>query len=152
MLASTKASLLKSQALASNLQDKNRALEEKLLSLEQDTRDRLEAEAEVAKALREQVEFKDQIIRNFNSNGKSSQRRCSEAQTGGDLLTEKELDLLVEVGDLTKKLKRALKQKDYNQNKISKFIYFFFTLQNKGIPVNDIYEQDGVKAIKTDRF
>merc|ERR1712166_173053 len=35
---------------------------------------------------------------------------------------------------------------------ISKFIYFFFTLQNKGIPVNEIYEKDGVKFIKTNRF
>ena len=44
------------------------------------------------------------------------------------------------------------KEKTYNANKISKFIYFFFTLQNKGIPVNSIYEKDGVKFIKTDRF
>ena len=29
---------------------------------------------------------------------------------------------------------------------------FFFTLQNKGIPVNEIYEQEGIKGIKTDRF
>ena len=44
------------------------------------------------------------------------------------------------------------KDKNYNGNKISKLIYFFFTLQNQGIPVNEIYERDGVKAIKTDRF
>ena len=31
-------------------------------------------------------------------------------------------------------------------------MFFFFTLQNKGIPVNEIYEQEGIKAIKTDRF
>ena len=29
---------------------------------------------------------------------------------------------------------------------------FFFTLQNKGIPVNEIYEQEGIKGIKTERF
>lgn len=44
------------------------------------------------------------------------------------------------------------KEKDYNATKISKLIYFFFTLQNQGIPVNEIYERDGVKAIKTERF
>lgn len=49
-------------------------------------------------------------------------------------------------------MKKAEKEKLYNANKISKFIYFFFTLQNKGIPVNEIYEKDGVKFIKTDRF
>lgn len=67
-------------------------------------------------------------------------------------LTEKELDLLVEVQKLKRKMKKIEKEKSYNQNKISKFIYFFFTLQNQGIPVNEIYEKEGVKFIKTDRF
>ena len=31
-------------------------------------------------------------------------------------------------------------------------LFFFFTLQNKGVPVNDIYESEGIKAIRTDRF
>ena len=31
-------------------------------------------------------------------------------------------------------------------------LFFFFTLQNKGIPVNDLYESEGIKAIRTDRF
>ena len=31
-------------------------------------------------------------------------------------------------------------------------MFFFFTLQNKGVPVNEIYEQEGIKAIRTDRF
>ena len=51
-----------------------------------------------------------------------------------------------------RKTKKIEREKLYNANKISKFIYFFFTLQNKGIPVNEIYEKDGVKFIKTDRF
>ena len=68
------------------------------------------------------------------------------------MLTEKELDLMVEVSGQQRKLKKVEKEKAYNANKISKFIYFFFTLQNKGIPVNEIYEKDGVKFIKTDRF
>ena len=53
---------------------------------------------------------------------------------------------------MERKIKKIEKEKTYNANKISKFIYFFFTLQNKGIPVNEIYENDGVKFIKTDRF
>ena len=67
-------------------------------------------------------------------------------------LSEKELDLMVELKKQERKVKKAEKEKLYNANKISKFIYFFFTLQNKGIPVNEIYEKDGVKFIKTDRF
>lgn len=31
-------------------------------------------------------------------------------------------------------------------------LFFFFTLQNKGIPVNELYDQEGIKAIRTDRF
>jgi hypothetical protein len=53
---------------------------------------------------------------------------------------------------MERKNKKIDKEKNYNANKISKFIYFFFTLQNKGIPVNEIYEKDGVKFIKTNRF
>ena len=74
------------------------------------------------------------------------------SQTDDELLTEKEITLLVDIKKLERKLKKVEKDKVYNQNKISKFIYFFFTLQNKGIPVNEIYEKDGVKFIKTDRF
>jgi hypothetical protein len=43
-------------------------------------------------------------------------------------LTEKELDLLVDIQKLNRKMKKLEKEKSYNQNKISKFIYFFFTL------------------------
>lgn len=73
-------------------------------------------------------------------------------QTPATMLTEKELDLLVELKQDERQLKKVEKEKTYNANKISKFIYFFFTLQNKGIPVNEIYEKDGVKFIKTERF
>ena len=38
------------------------------------------------------------------------------------------------------------------KQKINKLMFFFFTLQNKGVPVNEIYEQEGIKAIRTDRF
>ena len=73
-------------------------------------------------------------------------------QTSEYLLTEKELDLMVQIKNIERKGKKIEKEKTYNANKISKFIYFFFTLQNKGIPVNEIYEKDGVKFIKTNRF
>jgi len=69
-----------------------------------------------------------------------------------ELITEKELDTLIEMTHIRRKLRKTEKEKQYNANKISKFIYFFFTLQNRGIPVNEIYESDGVKALKTDRF
>lgn len=60
--------------------------------------------------------------------------------------------MLVQLKQGERQLKKVEKEKTYNANKISKFIYFFFTLQNKGIPVNEIYEKDGVKFIKTERF
>ena len=43
-------------------------------------------------------------------------------------LSEKELDLLVDLKHLERKYKKIEKEKLYNSNKISKFIYFFFTL------------------------
>jgi hypothetical protein len=48
----------------------------------------------------------------------------------------------VEVAELRRKVKKMERERIQNQNKISKFIYFFFTLQNQGIPVNEIYEAD----------
>lgn len=84
----------------------------------------------------------------------NNQKRLSKAvgvQTPA-MLTDKEVDLMVELKQLERKMRKAEKEKTYNANKISKFIYFFFTLQNKGIPVNEIYEKDGVKFIKTERF
>jgi len=52
---------------------------------------------------------------------------------------------MVELKHMERRLNKVQKEKVYNANKISKFIYFFFTLQNKGIPVNEIYEKEGVK-------
>ena len=43
-------------------------------------------------------------------------------------ISEKELDLMVELDKQKKKMKKTEKEKLYNANKISKFIYFFFTL------------------------
>ena len=50
------------------------------------------------------------------------------AQTDDTLITNKELDLLVQIHKLERKSKKLEKEKTYNANKISKFIYFFFTL------------------------
>lgn len=91
----------------------------------------------------------------LNDKNKSQNRKTQQVQTDVYLdsyISEKELDLLVELKQQERKLKKIQKEKTYNANKISKFIYFFFTLQNKGIPVNEIYENDGVKFIQTDRF
>ncbi len=43
------------------------------------------------------------------------------------------------------------KKLDYHKNKESKYLYLLFTLQNKGFPVNEIYESE-VKEIPTSRF
>ena len=45
-----------------------------------------------------------------------------------NFISEKELDLLVDLKKQERKLKKLTKEKTYNANKISKFIYFFFTL------------------------
>lgn len=50
------------------------------------------------------------------------------------------------------KLRKREKREKLLKQKINKLMFFFFTLQNKGVPVNEIYEQEGIKAIKTDRF
>ena len=49
-------------------------------------------------------------------------------------------------------MKKKTKKEKWFIQKINKMSVFFFTLQNKGIPVNEIYEQEGIKGIKTDRF
>lgn len=50
------------------------------------------------------------------------------------------------------KLRKREKREKLLKQKINKLMFFFFTLQNKGVPVNEIYEQEGIKAIRTDRF
>lgn len=66
--------------------------------------------------------------------------------------SERELDLMVDKERLRLKLKKKTKKEKWFTQKINKMMFFFFTLQNKGVPVNEIYEQEGIKAIKTDRF
>ena len=59
------------------------------------------------------------------------QKKNKQIQTDLNMhLTEKEIDLIVELEKFKRKMKKIEKEKQYNKNKISKFIYFFFTLQN----------------------
>lgn len=59
------------------------------------------------------------------------QKQNKQIQTDLNMhLTEKEIDLIVELEKFKRKMKKIEKEKQYNKNKISKFIYFFFTLQN----------------------
>lgn len=50
---------------------------------------------------------------------------------------------------MKRKLKKMDKKIEHHKNKENKFLFFLFSLQNKGIPVNEIYEQDGIKDIPT---
>lgn len=38
------------------------------------------------------------------------------------------------------RLRKKEKQERFMKQKINKLMFFFFTLQNKGVPVNEIYE------------
>ena len=55
-------------------------------------------------------------------------------------LSESRLDLIEEKEKLRLKLKKKEKKEKWYTQKINKMMFFFFTLQNKGVPVNDIYE------------
>ncbi len=59
--------------------------------------------------------------------------------------------MLIELDENQRQLKRLTKKLDHHKNKESKFLYLLFTLQNRGFPVNEIYEQE-VKDIPTARF
>lgn len=67
-------------------------------------------------------------------------------------LSERKIVLMEEKEHMRLKLRKKEKQERYTKQKINKLMFFFFTLQNKGVPVNEIYEQEGIKAIRTDRF
>ena len=94
----------------------------------------------------------DKISQNLSSPSSPLCKRAlkNEQQTQGP--SERELDLLVEKEKLRLKLKKKTKKEKWFIQKINKMSVFFFTLQNKGIPVNEIYEQEGIKGIKTERF
>lgn len=65
---------------------------------------------------------------------------------------EKFEDLIVENEKQRRKIRQMEKKVDLHKNKENKLLFFLFTLQNKGVPVNEIYEQEGIKDIPTTRF
>lgn len=69
-----------------------------------------------------------------------------------DLITDRKADLLVEIESLRRRLSKMEKRIEYHKNKENKFLFFLFTLQNKGIQVNEMYEKEGIKDIPTSRF
>ena len=69
-----------------------------------------------------------------------------------EVITERKADLLVEIESLKRRLTKMEKKIQYHKNKENKFLFFLFTLQNKGIPVNEMYEKEGIKDIATNRF
>jgi hypothetical protein len=58
----------------------------------------------------------------------------------------------IPIESLRRRLTKMEKRIVYHKNKENKFLFFLFTLQNKGIPVNDLYEKEGIKDISTSRF
>ena len=72
--------------------------------------------------------------------------------TNLDIITDRKADLLVEIESLKRRLSKMEKRIAYHKNKENKFLFFLFTLQNKGIPVNELYEKEGIKDIATSRF
>jgi hypothetical protein len=69
-----------------------------------------------------------------------------------DIITDRKADLLIEIESLQRRLKRMETKIEYHKNKENKFLFFLFTLQNKGIQVNEMYEKEGIKDIPTNRF
>lgn len=94
------------------------------------------------------VEVEDGTVK-YNLTEKSSK---SLKQTAADFLSESRLEVLEGKEKLRLKLRKKEKRERLLKQKINKLMFFFFTLQNKGVPVNEIYEQEGIKAIRTDRF
>ena len=68
------------------------------------------------------------------------------------MISERRLDLLEEKEKMRMKLRKKKKEVKFLSQKISKLNFFFYTLQNKGIPMNELYESEGIKAIRTERF
>lgn len=59
---------------------------------------------------------------------------------------------MIDNESLKRQINKLEKRLAYHKNKENKFLFFLFTLQNKGIPVNEIYEKEGIKDISTTRF
>jgi hypothetical protein len=69
------------------------------------------------------------------------------------VLSEREIDLLTRNRHLELKLKLERKRAKQLRQKLSKLMFFFYTLnKDKGIPVNQLYEAEGIQQIPTCRF
>ena len=101
-----------------------------------------------------------QIIENYKVNQKKKCENSTQTMpiNGNqkvyeeDFITDRKADLLVEIESLRRRLSKMEKRIQYHKNKENKFLFFLFTLQNKGIPVNELYEKEGIKDIATSRF
>ena len=89
------------------------------------------------------------VTRNLAS---QSQSKTEQQRSSIPALSESKLVLLEHKERMRLKLRKREKREKLLKQKINKLMFFFFTLQNKGVPVNEIYEQEGIKAIRTDRF
>lgn len=78
------------------------------------------------------------------------EERPSVCQT--PIITDRKADLMVDNEQMRRQVKRLQKKIEYHKNKENKFLFFLFSLQNQGIPVNEIYEKEGIKDIPTSRF
>ena len=68
-------------------------------------------------------------------------------------LSNRKIDLLVENKKLQLKLKLQKKKTRGLRQKLSKMMFFFYSLhKEKNIPVNQIYEEEGIRQIPTIRF
>lgn len=67
-------------------------------------------------------------------------------------ITNRKAEILIDNESLRRQVARLEQRMQYHKNKENKFLFFLFSLQNKGIPVNEIYEKDGIKDIPTNRF
>ena len=69
------------------------------------------------------------------------------------LFTSRKVDLLVENQHLKQKLRKKDKSNKLLKQKVHKLHYFLLKLQeDHSIPVNQLYEAEGIRQIPTDRF
>ena len=66
--------------------------------------------------------------------------------------SQSKLDLIEEKEYLKIKLKKQSKKEKRLQQKINKLMYFFFKIQQKGVPIYEMYQEEGLEKIYTDRF
>ena len=74
-------------------------------------------------------------------------------QASKDVITDRKVDLLVKVKHLELQLKHRKKRQYHQTQKLSKLLFFLHCLQmDRGIPINQIYEEDNFQSLPTHRF